>query len=358
MLRSNLPAIIPDFSKKLLVWYDKHARAMPWRVPPKLSKKGERPDPYHTWLSEIMLQQTQVATVGSYFEKFLQKWPTIIDLANADEDDVMKAWAGLGYYSRARNLKKCAQILVDQHRGQFPTSVHTLKKLPGIGDYTACAIASIAFGNAEPVVDGNVERVVSRLFRLNDPMPKAKDKVRQITNGLLCEKRPGDFAQAMMDLGATICTPRNPRCQGCPIRASCQAFAKGDAENFPVKIAKTPKPTRKGAAFVIVDEGGRVFLRKRQQKGLLAGMSEVPSSEWNARQDGKLGETSAPIQSDWIACEPVKHTFTHFHLELEVWRTHQNEFKLDGWWVEHTQLQDEALPTVMRKVIQSALNQV
>lgn len=348
-----------DFSAKLLNWYDINARQMPWRIMPADSKKGIFQDPYFTWLSEVMLQQTQVATVKEYFLKFITNWPTVNDLTNADEEDVLKAWAGLGYYSRARNLKKCADIIVADYDGLFPQTVDELLKLPGIGDYTASAISSIAFGKAVPVVDGNVERVIARVKRIKTPILEAKPQIRKITNGLLDKKRGGDFAQAMMDLGATICMPKKPDCSLCPVEKNCQAYSNGDMETYPVKLPKKVKPTRKGAAFVIVNLEGAIYLQKRKDKGLLAGMSEVPTSEWNSNEDGALGIKAAPFErienNEWQVCKPIKHTFTHFHLELEVWTIRSNNLTGNGWWSAPDEIGNEALPTVFTKVIHSAL---
>lgn len=347
-----------QFSQSLLAWYDKNARSMAWRVPPEASKQGQTIPPYFTWMSEVMLQQTQVATVKAYFEKFTTKWPTVHDLAKADSEEVMKAWAGLGYYSRARNLKKCAEVIVSDFDGNFPQEVELLKKLPGIGDYTACAIASIAFGKAEPVVDGNVERVISRQYCLKTPMPEGKGEVREIVSDLLAPKRAGDFAQAMMDLGATICSPKKPKCDLCPVQQFCSAFKSNSVELYPAKLPKKTKPTRKGAAFVIQNDAGDVYLQKRPPKGLLGGMSEVPTTQWDSNNDGAVGEKAAPFKAEWISCAPIRHTFTHFHLELEVWHTTSNDFAGNGWWSSQNDLEDEALPTVMTKVIKSALEKI
>ena len=344
-----------DFAALLLKWYDRHARPMPWRMPPAQSKQGLRSDPYHTWLSEVMLQQTQVATVGKYFLKFVAKWPSISDLASADTEDVMKAWAGLGYYSRARNLKKCAEIIVSEHNGRYPQNITELKKLDGIGEYTAAAIAAIAFNQPVAVIDGNVERVIARLYRIRKPLRQAKPEIHQIVSKLLCKKRPGDFAQAMMDLGATLCSPKKPACSLCPVAAHCAAFANADMEAFPVKASKKAKPTRKGAAFIIINNKGAVFLRKRKTSGLLGGMSEVPTSDWNSRRDGVLGVGAAPFKANWKSCRSIKHGFTHFHLELEVWKTECEIAAGAGWWSEHDQIANEALPTVMKKAIEAGL---
>lgn len=347
-----------DFSTNLLNWYDVNARQMPWRIMPAEGQKGIYQDPYFTWLSEVMLQQTQVATVKDYFLKFITNWPELQDLANADEEDVLKAWAGLGYYSRARNLKKCANLIVADYDGNFPQTVDELLKLPGIGDYTASAISSIAFGKAVPVVDGNVERVITRFKRIKTPIPEAKPQIRKITNELLDKNRAGDFAQAMMDLGATICTPKKPNCPLCPVGESCQANAKGDMEIYPVKLPKKAKPTRRGAAFVIVNSAGSIYLQKRKDTGLLAGMSEVPTSEWNSNEDGAIGIEAAPIscgtKNEWQACKPIKHTFTHFHLVLEVWTIQSDSVNGNGWWSTLDEIDNEALPTVFTKVIKAA----
>lgn len=344
------------FANKLLDWYDIHARELPWRIPPKQSAAGIKPDPYQIWLSEVMLQQTQVATVQDYYLKFLQNWPTVQALAGAETEDVMKAWAGLGYYSRARNLKKCAEQVVAEFDGTFPIEIDELKKLPGIGDYTSAAISAIAFGKAVPVVDGNIERVMTRRHRIASPVRDAKSQIKQLVGDVLSTTRPGDFAQAMMDLGATICTPKNPACSRCPVNHGCLAYCEGDMEAFPVKAPKQIKPTRKGSAFVIQNLKGEVFLRKRAEKGLLGGMSEIPGTIWTARKDGETGRSALPFESNWQECGIAKHTFTHFHLELEVWQTKIAEHDLGyGWWVALAELSAEALPTVMKKAIAAAL---
>lgn len=347
------------FAHRLLEWYDLHAREMPWRVPPEAHAQGVRADPYHIWLSEVMLQQTQVATVKEYFLKFIKKWPTVFDLAASDQEDVLKAWAGLGYYSRARNLKKCADIVVAQHQGKFPQSFEALKKLPGIGDYTASAIASIAFDQAVAVLDGNVERVMARHKRIETSFPEAKQETKAMLAEILDVERPGEFAQATMDLGATICTPKRPACSICPVNHDCLGFKNGDAELFPYKKPKAVKPTRKGAAFVILNENEEIFLCKRPETGLLAGMTQVPTNDWNSNQDGSIDTTDAPFEANWENAGIAKHTFTHFHLELNVWKVSDiNELSLEGWWSSTEQVSQEALPTVMHKVIQKALQYV
>ena len=345
----------PD-PRALLEWYDQNARTLPWRIPPAQSKAGVKPDPYHVWLSEIMLQQTQVATVREYYEKFLSRWPTVTRLAAADVDDVMAAWAGLGYYSRARNLKQCAEQVTHEFGGAFPETAAALKQLPGIGDYTAAAIAAIAFGEPVAVIDGNIERVVSRLYRIATPLPAARADIRRHLDEMIPPGRPGDFAQALMDLGAAICKPRNPVCERCPLQPGCAARAHGDMERFPVKAAKKPKPTRKGAAFVIENSSGHILLERRAKSGLLGGMSAPPTTAWNSRQDGATGKRALPFDADWSLKGEVRHTFTHFHLRLEVWHAvSEAPPDHDGWWAPVDRLDGEALPKVFRKVLERAL---
>ena len=340
------------FAQRLLDWYADNARSMPWRVTPADHVLGVYADPYRVWLSEVMLQQTQVTTVIRYFNDFVERWPDIQDLAAAELEDILKAWAGLGYYSRARNLKKCADIIVEEHSGAFPDNYRELRELPGIGDYTAAAIASIAFNEAVVVIDGNIERVVSRHRMISTPFPKAKEDVRAVLEEVLDPENPGEFAQAMMDLGATLCSPRNPACACCPINKDCLAYISGTQGNYPVKLAKSGKPTRKGAAFIIQNSKGEVFLCKREDKGLLAGMTQVPTTNWNSRKDGATGISAAPLNADWEFAGTVRHTFTHFHLELEVWAVSEaNHFAFEGWWCAPENLKNEALPSVMRKVL-------
>jgi A/G-specific adenine glycosylase len=309
-----------------------------------------------------MLQQTTVAAVIAYFNAFTTRWPIVADLASADEADVMKAWAGLGYYSRARNLKACAGEVMTRFGGSFPASEADLLTLPGIGPYTAAAIAAIAFGRPALVVDGNVERVVTRLFRLETLMPAAKPLVRQKLAQFSPTDRPGEFAEAMMDLGATICTPTKPACALCPWRTSCAAAKAGDPERFPVKPAKSDRPTRDGVAYVAIRSDGAVLLRRRPPKGLLGGMSEVPNFGWDKRQNvALLTETPIPpppYDGDWTPVDdPVEHIFTHFRLLLSV-RVSRAAIDTpappDHWWAADADLAGEALPTVMRKVIAAA----
>lgn len=344
-----------NFAHRLLHWYEAKAREMPWRIPPHDHAAGVRANPYHVWLSEVMLQQTQVATVRSYFLNFIDQWPTVEALAAAAGDDVMKAWAGLGYYSRARNLKKCAEIIAESFSGRFPQTVSELKKLPGIGDYTASAIAAIAFDEAVAVLDGNVERVLARHRLVETPFPQAKPEATKILEGLFDKNKPGEFAQAMMDLGATICTPRNPKCGACPLNSDCNGYSKGIAEDYPRKLPKREKPVRKGAAYVIVNGNNEVFLRKRPDIGMLGGMTEVPTTNWSIRGDGATGVDEAPVSADWILSGAAHHTFTHFHLQLEVWKTvFQDDVPIEGWWCQTDDTRSEALPTLIRKVLKVA----
>ncbi|MCY6381641.1 A/G-specific adenine glycosylase [Hoeflea prorocentri] len=345
-------------TKPILSWYDKHHRDLPWRVSPAERSRGVKPSPYRVWLSEIMLQQTTVQAVRPYFTSFLERWPDVAALAAAKNDDVMSAWAGLGYYSRARNLKKCAEIVVAHHDGRFPDDVIELKKLPGIGDYTAAAVATIAFDRHAAVVDGNIERVVSRLFRLTTPLPALKRDIKTRMSDLTPVERPGDFAQAMMDLGAMVCSPKRPACGVCPVRETCLSAGRDDAEAFPFKPPKKKRPVRRGAAFVAIGQDGAVLLRRRIESGLLGGMAEVPTTGWTASADGALGTEAAPFAGDWTLSGTVRHIFTHFELHLDVYRGNFPERPAsDGsWWSPRGDLDNEALPTVMKKAIAIAID--
>jgi len=336
----------------LLAWYDRHARALPWRVSPSERSHGVVADPYRVWLSEIMLQQTTVQAVKPYFADFAKRWPEVADLAAADTEDVMKAWAGLGYYSRARNLKRCAEMVVEDHGGRFPDSEEGLRALPGIGPYTAAAIAAIAFDRPAAVVDGNIERVFTRLYEIETPLPSAKPEIRDLVGAATPTERPGDFAQALMDLGATICTPKRPACALCPIIEICQAQRSGRQEQFPVKPAKKEKPVRLGAAFVAEREDGAVLLVKRPDKGLLGGMTGVPTTNWTVRADGETGTGAAPFAADWRSKGVISHVFTHFELRLEVFHAVVTPIpEHEGWWSDSDSLPGEALPTVMKKAL-------
>ena len=347
---NSAPRPIRKETAALLNWYDANARVLPWRNPPRSNLKA---DPYHVWLSEIMLQQTQVATVKPYYEKFLKAWPNVQDLADADLEDILKAWAGLGYYSRARNLKKCAEMICRQFDGLFPANATELMKLPGIGPYTSAAISAIAFGKSEAVVDGNVERVISRMYSIKTPLPRSKPEIYQLTKSLVPEFRAGDIAQAMMDLGATICTPKNPACNECPWVEHCSARANGLQTQYPVKLPKKIPPTRRGAAFIAMTKDGYFLLRKRPERGMLAGMSEVPSTNWSAQHDGETGVNAAPMTGEWCHIGDVRHTFTHFKLDMKVYYCQVQ--KTDGWWVHRDLIIGEALPVLMKKVITLAL---
>jgi len=344
-------------AKPLLEWYDRHHRDLPWRISPQMAARGVKADPYRIWLSEVMLQQTTVQAVKPYFANFLARWPTVDDLAAAPSDDVMATWAGLGYYARARNLKKCAEAVAAEHGGIFPDSEEGLKSLPGIGDYTAAAVAAIAFNRQAAVMDGNVERVISRLYAISTPLPAGKPLMKQKVALLTPADRPGDFAQAMMDLGATICTPKRPVCSLCPFRESCEALRLHDPEKFPVKAAKKDKSVRVGAAFIAVTADGEILLKKRIESGLLGGMTEVPTTGWTARIDGATGTDAAPFAADWQASGAVTHVFTHFELRLQIYRVaipYPVEIN-DGWWEPVTNLEAQALPTIMKKAIAAAI---
>ncbi len=318
---------------------------------------GEVADPYHVWISEIMLQQTTVATVKSYFEKFLRLWPTVMDLATSPQEDILREWAGLGYYARARNLHKCAGVVAKEHGGNFPDSYDQLITLPGIGDYTAAAIASIAFGKSEPVVDSNVERVVSRLYRITDELPKAKVPIKAKTVKLTPKERAGDYAQAMMDLGSSICTPKNPKCGECPLSNHCKAYKRGDAETYPRKAPKKARPIRRSIAFYLICDG-HIYLERRPEKGLLGGMLGLPHNPWVERATiPTLGEAkmSAPIKATWSKLDGMaSHTFTHFHLETEVYmgkvKTKPNS--LQGEWHAIKTINKAGLPTVFKKMVE------
>ena len=344
---------------KLLDWYARHARALPWRAPP-----GARTEPYRVWLSEIMLQQTTVATVRKRFEVFIRRWPTVQALAAAPRNDVLAAWAGLGYYARARNLHKCAQAVVNELDGEFPRTPEELKKLPGIGDYTAGAIAAIAFGYPAVAMDTNAERVIARLFAVVEPLPDCKDTLRAHAEALLPRKAPGDFAQALMDLGAEICTARNPACALCPLLEDCAARARGLAEELPRKRKKPPKPRREGRAFWMPRTDGRVLLRRRPDEGMLGGMVEIPSSDWDGAPPPFRGQ--APFNLDFEPLSAhVRHTFTHFHLSLKLFRLADplptQRARLlplpPGWfWHPVDRLEEAGLPTVMMKAARAFLS--
>jgi A/G-specific adenine glycosylase len=360
---------------QLLDWYDRHRRRLPWRPP-----AGEHADPYKVWLSEIMLQQTGVKTVGPYFEKFVARWPDVNGLGSASLDDVLRMWAGLGYYSRARNLHACAVAVLRDHGGVFPDTEEGLRALPGIGPYTAAAVAAIAFGRRTMPVDGNIERVVSRLFAVEELLPQAKPLIQELASTLLgagdvsraggvksragdAESRAGDSAQALMDLGSSICTPKKPACALCPFNEDCLSRRRGDQETYPRKAPKKTGALRRGAAFVVT-RGNELLVRTRPEKGLLGGMTEVPTSDWFAAQDDKASLKQAPVLNGiarWHRkAGVVTHVFTHFPLELVVYTANipARARAPEGMrWVPISTLKDEALPNVMRKVIAHGLGE-
>jgi A/G-specific adenine glycosylase len=352
-LRPHLPSSCdPPEAAALLAWYDRHRRHLPWRARP-----GSTTHPYRVWLSEIMLQQTTVMTVAPYFERFVARWPDVAALAAAPLDDVLREWQGLGYYARARNLHACARVVADQCNGEFPSEADELRRLPGIGDYTAAAIAAIAFDRPVAAVDGNVERVMARLYAIAAPLPAVKPRLRALAGALVPERRAGDFAQALMDLGATICTPRRPRCVLCPWRRACAAAARGIAEDVPARAEKPERPLRYGIAFWITRADGAVLLRKRPERGLLGGMIEIPSTPWRA-EPWSLAEAAAvaPAAARWSALPgTVRHGFTHFQLELGV-VVGCSQATTDGLWSRTDRLGEHALPTLMKKVARHALS--
>jgi len=347
-----------DFAARLLAWYDRHRRVLPWRAP-----AGHRADPYAVWLSEIMLQQTTVAAVGPYFRRFLERWPTVDALAAASLDDVLTLWAGLGYYARARNLHKCARMVSAELDGRFPDTEAGLRALPGIGAYTAAAIAAIAFDRPATILDGNVERVIARQFAVEDPLPRVKPRLRALAETLTPARRPGDYAQAMMDLGATVCVPVKPKCLLCPVSEGCEGTRLGIAETLPRKMEKPVRPTRYGTVFWLIDAQGAVLLRRRAERGLLGGMIEFPGTAWTTTGPPTVAEVeaAAPVSGVvWTALSGgVRHTFTHFHLELTVWAGTVTSatavVDAAGFWVALDALGDQALPSVMRKVVRHAL---
>jgi len=400
-------AILSPQPTALLAWYDRHRRKLPWRAPP-----GRRADPYRVWLSEIMLQQTTAKTVAPYYARFLARWPDVTALAAVSLDEVLKAWAGLGYYARARNLHACARAVVARHGGKFPADEADLRALPGIGPYTAAAVAAIAYDVPTAPVDGNIERVIARLYAVKTPLPAAKAEITRLARALAPRRRAGDFAQALMDLGATVCTPKTPACAFCPFNQSCAARLRGEADLFPRRTPKREGALRRGAAFVVCRADGCVLLRTRPAKGLLGGMTEVPTTEWTAEFDGDAGKSAPRFVVPRVtqrskksgaassACSPppcgeglgkgvrsakavqppplpapppqrgreqnitwrrlpglVRHVFTHFPLELIVYAADvppRTPAPKGTRWVELDELSGEALPSLMRKVVAHA----
>ncbi|MPT46998.1 MAG: A/G-specific adenine glycosylase [Sphingobium sp.] len=350
----------PSVAEALLAHYDRHARILPWRIAPG---SDEQPNPYHIWLSEVMLQQTTVAAVAPYFTKFTVRWPTVEELAHADDADVMAAWAGLGYYARARNLIACARAVADGYGGQFPDNEEGLLALPGVGAYTAAAIAAIAFGRRAVVVDANVERVVSRLFAIDAPLPGSRPSIRAATDAITPDERAGDFAQAMMDMGAGICTVKAPQCLLCPLRGECAGHKLGQAEAYPVKPPKKEKPQREGTIWWLERDDGTVWLERRGEKRMLGGMLGFPGTAWDARASAQSGVQGGvqggepPAIGAWTAQNrTVEHVFTHFRLILRVERLVVSREQVapaaDGQWWPISRLSDAGLPTLFAKVAQ------
>jgi A/G-specific adenine glycosylase len=346
-VRRDPPA---DTTKALLAWYDGHRRELPWRAPP-----GARPDPYQVWLSEIMLQQTTVAAVKPYFAAFLMRWPSVAHLSQASGNEVLREWAGLGYYSRARNLHACAKIVAEEFGGEFPRTESALLQLPGIGPCTAAAIAAIAFGEPAAAVDGNIARVVARLFAIRTPLPAAKARIKAKASQLVPRERPGDFTQALMDLGATLCFPKNPSCKSCPLQSFCLAHASGDPAALPHKAPRRKKPVRHGAIFFIQRADGAVLVRTRPPNGLLGGMTEFPGTGWELQFDASKAAKHAPVEATYRKLDQaVSHSFTHFALRLEIFMAEVPARQCtpeNCRFVPRQGLAKEAFPSVMRKVL-------
>ncbi len=341
---------VPALRAALLDWYDANARRLPWRAPPGA---GTRTDPYFVWLSEVMLQQTTVPHATPYFLTFTRRWPTVSDLAAEDDGEIMAAWAGLGYYARARNLLACARAVAGEHGGVFPDTEEGLLRLPGVGAYTAAAVAAIAFDREANVVDGNVERVMARLFAVEPPLPDSKPELKRLAGSLATADRPGDWAQALMDLGATICRPKAPLCDRCPISGACAAYARGDQETFPRKTRKADRPRRHGVAWLLTD-GDRVALIRRPPKGLLGGMLGLPTSDWRAAPWTDAEALAvAPTDAAWRDAGEIEHVFTHFALTLRVFRA---EGAMKAEWTPRAGL--EALPSVFLKAAKAGLTRL
>ncbi|HEX9904404.1 MAG TPA: A/G-specific adenine glycosylase [Propylenella sp.] len=338
-----------------MAWYERHARVLPWRIGPSERRRGVRPNPYIVWVSEIMLQQTTVKAVVPYFRDFVGRWPGIADLAAAEDQEIMAAWAGLGYYARARNMIACARAVAARPGARFPTTAGELARLPGVGAYTAAAVVAIAHDEPVAVVDGNVERVVARLFALPIPLPAAKPVIREMLRPLVPGDRPGEFAEALMDLGAAICTPRKPACGLCPWWSPCLARRQGRQTELPLRTPRRARPTRYGTAFVARRADGSILLRRRPSHGLLGGMTEIPGSEWT---EAGAAEATPPLDGDWLAlAADVAHTFTHFQLQLSVRRADiasAMPAPPGHWWASPESLPHEALPSVIKKAIEAA----
>lgn len=339
-----------NFRIKILAWYDKHRRALPWRA-----LKGQKPNPYYVWLSEVMLQQTTVVTVGPYFHRFIEKWPTVNDLASANIEDVMHEWAGLGYYARARNLYKCAQIISTEHKGIFPDSQENLIKLPGIGEYSSNSIAAIAYNKPANVVDGNVERVMARYFAITQPLPDSKKHLKELAGAISWgeTKRSGDYAQALMDLGATICTPKSPKCMLCPLNDNCEGRVQGIADTLPAKKAKKDKPQKYGHVYWITREDGAVLFERRDDKQMLGGMLGLITSDWATDKDIKH-QSALSIKESKNTGLLIKHSFTHFDLHLEIITAHLKSTQKpenSHVWIIPSKLDKIGLPTLFKKAV-------
>jgi A/G-specific adenine glycosylase len=341
--------------RALLAWYDAHARSLPWRIGPGDRRAGVTPDPYRVWLSEIMLQQTTTPHAAPYFTAFTTRWPAVVELAAEADGEVMSAWAGLGYYARARNLLACARAVAGGHGGVFPDTEEGLRALPGVGAYTAAAVAAIAFDRPANVVDGNVERVMSRLFAVEAPLPDAKPELKRLAGTLVGEDRPGDWAQALMDLGATVCMPRTPLCDRCPVSRFCAAFARGDQAGFPRKAKKADRPRRYGAAYVLT-RGGEVALVRRPPKGLLGGMLALPTSDWTPAPVATMdAQAAAPVSADWRPVGEIEHVFTHFALTLQIYRAEGGAGLTSVIWTPVEQA-CTGLPSVFLKALRAGMN--
>ena len=343
-------------AKKVLNWYDSNARDLPWRIPPSQSRAGIKPQPYHVWLSEIMLQQTTVNAVKPFYDKFTIKWPSIIELASAKDEDIMEAWAGLGYYSRARNLIKCARLVVKDYNSIFPQNEKSLLELPGIGPYTASAIRAIAFNKKANVVDGNIDRIIVRLFAVTTPISLSKTKIKKHAAAIIPKNRFGDYAQALMDIGSKICTPKNPKCKICPIKSQCYSYKQCKTNDIPYPMIKKPKSIRYGYVFVILTKNNTILLERRPNLGILGGMLAFPSSTWGESNAIKL---FPPFQANWdILNQPVYHTFSHFHLELKIAFSVVTKPPSEYLEIPLDTFKPKSLPTLMRKVFAISANKI
>ncbi len=346
-----MPKTAALIQEKILSWYDRNRRDLPWRA-----KAGDKSDPYAVWISEIMLQQTTVPAVMKYFPRFMNRFPRLEDLAKAPLDQVLVLWQGLGYYARARNMHKAAQILWRDHKGAFPDSLEGLRRLPGIGEYTAGAIAAIAFGQKSVAIDANVERVLARLYAVTQPFPSAKKQLRALAQNLAPDKKAGDFWQALMDLGSSVCVSGKPFCGSCPVQKNCLGFARNIAATLPRKAEKKIKPVRYGQAFLVRNAKGQILLRKRAGKSILGDMVELPSSDWDSKTAEKRAASELPA-AEWKKIKGgIRHSFTHFDLHLDIYAANSNRkvFK-DGFWHNIGDLHQMALPTLFKKAIRKAL---